>query len=95
MIICKVIGQAVSTVKDKRLKGYRMLIVGRLESDQKVVTDQFVALDSVGAGEGEVVGIIQGAPAQKTFEQEGIPIDAAVVAIFDSLSIEGKEIYKK
>lgn len=95
MIICKVIGQAVSTVKDKRLKGYRMLIVSRLGSDLDEVTDQLVALDSVGAGEGEVVGVVQGAPAQRAFEPEEIPIDAAVIAIFDSLSIEGKEIYKK
>lgn len=95
MILCKVIGQAVSTVKDKRLKGCRMLIVSRFGSDPNVEVDQFIALDSVGAGEGEVVGVIQGAPAQKVFELEGIPVDAAVVAIFDSLSIEGKEIYKK
>lgn len=95
MILCKVIGQAVSTVKDKRLKGYRMLICGRIENDPNVVMDQFVALDSVGAGEGEIVGVIQGAPAQKAFELEGIPVDAAVIAIFDYLSIEGKDTYKK
>ena len=95
MIICKVIGQAVATVKDKRLKGYRMLICGRIESDTNAVMDQFVAFDSVGAGEGEIVGVIQGAPAQKAFGLEDIPIDAAVIAIFDSLSIEGKDIYKK
>ena len=95
MIICKVVGQAVSTVKDDRLKGPRMLIVGRIENDPNIVKNQFVALDSIGAGEGEVVGVIQGAPAQKAFKQEGIPIDAAVVAIFDTLSIEGKDIYKK
>jgi ethanolamine utilization protein EutN len=95
VILCKVIGQAVSTVKDKRLEGHRMLIVGRIESDPNVVMDQFVALDSVGAGEGEVVGVIQGAPAQKAFQSEGIPIDAAVIAIFDTLRIEGRDIYKK
>ena len=95
MIICEVIGQAVSTIKDKRLQGYRMLIVGQVSSDLKTVEGHFVALDSVGAGEGEIVGVIQGTPAQKAFEQEDIPVDAAIVAIFDTLSIKRKDLYKK
>jgi microcompartment protein CcmK/EutM len=49
----------------------------------------------VGAGEGEVVGVIQGAPAQSALESKDVPIDAVIVSIFDSLSIEGKEVYKK
>jgi len=95
LIVCKVLGQAVSTIKDKRFSGYTMLIVGQIGKDPDVVLDQFVALDAVGAGEGEIVGVIQGAPAQKAFNIEGIPIDAVVVAIFDSLSIEGEQLYKK
>jgi microcompartment protein CcmK/EutM len=59
------------------------------------VLDRFVALDGVGAGVGEIVGVIEGAPAQKAFDGDGLPIDAAIVAIFDSLSIEGRDVYKK
>lgn len=95
MIVCKVLGQAVSTIKDKRLSGHTMLVVGQIGKDPDVVLDQFVALDGVGAGEGEIVGVIQGAPAQRAFNMEGIPVDAVVVAIFDSLNIEGKQTYKK
>lgn len=96
MIICKVLGQAVSTVKDSRLKGYSMLIVGQIgRSPDEVVGDRFVALDVVGAGEGEIVGVVQGAPAQKALPIEGVPIDAAIVSIFDSLTLEGKEIHRK
>lgn len=72
-----------------------MLIVGQIGKDPEVVLDQFVALDGVGAGEGEIVGVIQGAPAQKALDTEGIPIDAVIVAIFDSLSMGGKELYRK
>jgi microcompartment protein CcmK/EutM len=90
-----VIGNAVSTIKDKRLAGQTMLLVGRLGTDPGVVLDQFVALDAVGAGEGEIVGVIGGTPAQKAVGREDLPIDAVVVAIFDSLTIKGKEIYKK
>jgi carbon dioxide concentrating mechanism protein CcmL len=88
-------GQAVSTIKDERLSGHTMLIVGRVGDDPNVVLDRFVALDGVGAGVGEIVGVIQGTPAQKAFDGEGLPIDAVIVAIFDSLNIEGKQIYKK
>ena len=95
MIVCKVIGNAVSTIKDKRLAGQTMLLVGRLGTDPGVVLDQFVALDAVGAGEGEIVGVIEGTPAQKAVGREDLPIDAVVVAIFDALTIKGKEIYKK
>jgi ethanolamine utilization protein EutN len=95
VIVCKVIGNAVSTIKDKRLAGQTMLLVGRLGTDPGVVLDQFVALDAVGAGEGEIVGVIEGTPAQKAVSREDLPIDAVVVAIFDSLTIKGKEVYKK
>ena len=95
MIVCKVIGKAVSTIKDKRLAGQTMLIVGRMGTDPEVVLDQLVALDAVGAGEGELVGVIEGTPAQQVIGKEDIPMDAVIVAIFDSLTVKGKEIYKK
>jgi ethanolamine utilization protein EutN len=95
VIVCKVIGKAVSTIKDKRLAGQTMLIVGRMGTDPEVVLDQLVALDAVGAGEGEIVGVIERTPAQQVIGKEDIPIDAVIVAIFDSLTVKGKEIYKK
>ena len=95
MIVCKVIGKAVSTVKDKRLEGRTMLVVRQIEKDSEAAGPLFVGLDAVGAGEGEIVGVVQGSSARRAFETEGIPVDAAVVAIFDSLVIEGKEVYRK
>ncbi len=95
MIVFRVIGKAISTVKDKGFSGHTMLIVGRIGMDPEVVSEPFVALDAVGAGEGEIVGVVQGTPAGQAFKKEGMPVDAAVVAIFDSLVMKGKEIYKK
>lgn len=95
MLVCKVIGNATSTVKDSRLEGCRLLVVGRVKLNSGQLLDEFVAVDNVGAGEGEVVGVIQGAPAQSALEVKGVPIDAVVVSIFDSLNVEGKEIYRK
>jgi len=75
--------------------GHTMLIVGRIGMDPEKVLDQFVALDAVGAGEGEIVGVVEGTPAQKAVGKEDAPVDAVIVAIFDSLTLKGKEIYKK
>jgi microcompartment protein CcmK/EutM len=95
VLICKIIGQAISTAKDVRLEGCRLLVVGRVKLPSGQLLDEFVAVDNVGAGEGEVVGVIQGAPAQNALDVQGVPIDAVIVSIFDSLNIEGEEIYKK
>ena len=72
-----------------------MLVVGRVKIGSEQILDEFVAVDNVGAGEGEFVGVIQGAPAQYALEKEEIPVDAVIVAIFDALNVGSKEIYKK
>jgi microcompartment protein CcmK/EutM len=92
LIVCKVIGQAVSTIKDARLDKYRMLIVGKIGEKPDEILDRFVALDGVGAGEGMLVGVVQGAPAQRALGDTDIPVDAVIVAIFDTLKIEGKPV---
>lgn len=56
---------------------------------QPSLSKQFslVAYDNLGAGEGDIVGIVEGAEATAPFDYP-IPIDAITVAIFDSLSYE-------
>jgi microcompartment protein CcmK/EutM len=95
LIVCKVIGQAVSTIKDSRLDKHRMLIVGKIGKDPDEILDRFVALDGVGAGDGMLVGVVQGAPAQKALGDTELPVDAVIVAIFDALEMEGKPVYQK
>lgn len=88
MVVGKVIGQAVSTIKDERLGKYRMLIVGKIGKDPDEILDRFVALDAVGAGEGMLVAVVQGAPAQKALGGGEVPADAVIVAIFDELKMK-------
>ena len=87
MVVGKVIGQAVSTIKDERLGNHRMLVVGKIGKNPDEILDRFVALDTVGAGEGMLVGVVEGAPAQKALDDDGIPADAVIVAIFDELKM--------
>jgi ethanolamine utilization protein EutN len=94
LIVCKVIGQAVSTIKDKRLERHRLLVVGRVDESPDIIVERIVAVDTVGAGEGMLVGVVQGAPAQAALGDVTVPVDAVIVAIFDSLETTGKKVYE-
>ena len=54
-----------------------------------------VAIDSVGAGEGELVLIVQGSSARQTKRTEGNPVDCTIFAIVDTIEKDGKTIFKK
>ena len=82
MIIGKVIDCVVSTRKNDRLIGQKLLIVRPLENME--AKGEFVAIDNVGAGIGETVLVAQGSAARIGCGQERAPIDAAIVGIIDS-----------
>ena len=60
MRIAKVVGVAVATVKDQRLEGGKCLFVAAADPAGQAQGNPFVALDMVGAGEGELVMIVEG-----------------------------------
>lgn len=92
MKLAKVVGSCVSTIKQSELKGFKMLLVQDFSAiEQKVFGTPFVAIDTVGAGEGEIVCIVQGVPAQQLFRPQNLPVDAAIIAIIDSLSLTRPE----
>ena len=55
----------------------------------------YVAVDLVGAGEGELVLVARGTPAARAVGQQGVAVDAAIVGIVDTLRREGKTVYQK
>ena len=55
----------------------------------------FIAVDTLGAGEGQFVLVTQGSSARLTPETKSLPIDAVVIGLVDTVRIEGKEIFKK
>lgn len=87
MFIAKVIGTVVSTRKDEALVGQKLMIVQplneHLESDGK----SEVAVDSVGAGTGEIVLVTTGSIASKPFENSNTPIDCTIVGIIDNVEV--------
>lgn len=97
--MAEVIGQVVATKKDESMLGRKLLLVRPKlvdESDPGKFRDgvnTIVAVDTVGAGEGELVMFCQGSSARQAAGLKTIPVDAAVVAIVDSVDVLGKKVY--
>ncbi|NLX00894.1 MAG: EutN/CcmL family microcompartment protein [Actinomycetales bacterium] len=95
MIIARVVGSAVSTIKVDRLRGAKLLVLRQATPGDEVFGDHFVAVDAVGAGEGELVLVARGSAGRHTPLTEGQPVDAVIMAILDSLEIEGSISFRK
>ncbi len=95
MQLGKIIGTVVSTHKDRKLAGLKLQLVRFLNLDLTPAGGFVVAVDGVGAGEGEVVLVASGSSARLTPDTEGKPVDAVIMAIVDELEIEGRQRYRK
>jgi len=90
LLLGKVIGTVWSTRKDEKLVGSKFLIVKRLDVEKNMQDDFVVAVDSVGAGVGEVVLYTSGSSARQTNITKDKPVDAVIMAIVDKLDISVK-----
>jgi len=95
MNLAKVIGTVVSTRKDENLVGKKLLIIQPLTFERKNLGNPIVALDSVGAGEGEIVFYVTAREATLPFKMPIIPADATIVGIVDLINVEGLPEWKK
>ncbi|HEX4932511.1 MAG TPA: EutN/CcmL family microcompartment protein [Gemmatimonadaceae bacterium] len=90
MKLGKVIGSVVSTRKDPSLASLKLLIVENLAPTLEREGGYVVAIDSVGAGVGEVVLYATGSSARLTAVTKDRPVDAVIMAIVDSFDIDGR-----
>ncbi|MCB9249136.1 MAG: EutN/CcmL family microcompartment protein [Ignavibacteriales bacterium] len=90
MFLGKVIGTVWSTRKDEKLIGSKFLIVKELDLENNFKTDFVVAVDSVGAGVGEIVLCATGSSARQTNQTKDKPVDAVIMAIVDKLDVSVK-----
>ena len=95
MKIARVIGSAVSTVKDPKLTGLKLLIVQHASPDNKVFGDAFIAADTVGAGEGELVMLVEGSSARQTGKTLESAVDAVIIGILDSIRVGDEVVFQK
>ena len=95
MNIGKVVGTIVASQKDEKLTGAKLLIVRQVELDGSETGSFVVAIDAVGAGEGEMVLYASGSSARQTPITKDRPADAVIMAIVDSIEVGGKLLYNK
>jgi len=95
MLIARVVGDVVSTIKDDKIVGRKLLIVREVSVENEIVGKPIVAVDTVDAGIGEVVLIAQGSSARQTNVTKETPTDAVIMAIVDSLEVQGKVTFRK
>lgn len=88
MQLGKVIGTLWATRKDPKLTGLKFLIVRHLDFDYSEKSGFSVAVDSVGAGVGEVVLCASGSSARLTRATEGKPVDTVIMAIVDRVELD-------
>jgi microcompartment protein CcmK/EutM len=88
MTLCKVVGTLVATQKNEHLKNRKHLIVRPIGLDGRFLGKEIIALDSVDAGVGDVVLIIQeGQGAAQILEDKKAPVHSVVVAVVDDLDV--------
>jgi microcompartment protein CcmK/EutM len=95
MLFARVAGSVVSTLKDGRLEGRKLLLVQPANARGEPEGKPCVAVDAVGAGEGELVLIVQGSSARQTGRTESTPVDCAIIGIVDQIEIGGRSVFSK
>jgi len=98
MFIGKVTGSVVATQKLESVVGLKLLMIQayNLKDGCLVQTPRTaVAIDTLGAGEGEFVLVTQGSSARLTERTKNVPADAVIVGIIDAMQEGTKEVYSK
>lgn len=95
MKLGRVVGTVVSTRKDDKLVSLQLFIVRDLSMSMADEASFVVAADTVGSGVGEVVLYARGSSARQTTTTTGRPVDASIMAIVDTIDLEGEVVYDK
>ena len=99
MFLARVEGSVVATKKDASMNGRKLLLLRPQLVDDKDPTkfrpgvNTIVAVDSVGAGIGDLVLFCHGSSARLAPDLKDAPVDAVVIGIVDTVDVLGKQIY--
>ena len=92
MLICEVIGDIVSTVKNPHFTGKKLMIVQPLDLEGRQQGEAFLAIDTVQAGTGDRVLVMrEGGSARIVFNDNEIPVQAVITAVVDDVEINEAE----
>ncbi|SET49420.1 ethanolamine utilization protein EutN [Natronincola peptidivorans] len=88
MIIGRIVGNVWATRKEDTLNGLKFLVIKPMDHYYDKELPTFVAVDTIGAGIGEIVLVTKGSSARKILGKDNAPIDATIVGIIDSVEID-------
>jgi microcompartment protein CcmK/EutM len=95
MKIARVIGTTISTIKDEKVRGSKLLIVRQTDESGELIGKSFVAVDLVDAGINDLVLTGHGSSARQTYQTKECPVDAVVIAVIDHLEVDGEVVFRK
>ncbi len=95
MLIARVIGSTISTVKDPKLSGQKLLILRQTDERGEAFGKPYVAIDTVDAGVGDLVLTAAGSSARQTTQTKDTPVDAVIMSVIDSLEVDGEVVFRK
>lgn len=86
MFLGKVIGNVWATKKYPALDSFKLMFVQPMNSDYEATDDPIIAVDTVGAGPGEIIFYITASEAVIPLPVDMAPVDASIVGIVDSIN---------
>jgi len=95
MLIAKVIGTTISTIKDEKLTGRKLLILRQTDETGTPFGKPYVAVDTLDAGIGDLVLTAHGSSGRMTDLTQNRPVDAVIMAVIDHLVVGGQVVYRK
>jgi microcompartment protein CcmK/EutM len=95
MLIAKVIGTTIATIKDEKLVGRKLLILRQTDETGAPSGKPYVAIDTLDAGIGDLVLTCSGSSARQTNITKDTPVDAVIMAVIDSLEVDGRITFRK
>ena len=95
MRIARVIGTTISTIKDEKVRGSKLLILRQTDETGEITGNPYVAVDLVDAGVDDLVLTGHGSSARQTYQTKDCPVDAVVMAVVDHLEVDGEVVFRK
>jgi len=98
MFIGKIVGSVVATQKTESMRGSKLMMIEPYVVDPKtrdrlVTTSRsLIAVDVVGAGEGQFVLVVQGSSARMTPETKPLPVDCTIIGVIDSVILQRESL---
>jgi microcompartment protein CcmK/EutM len=94
MKIARVIGTTISTIKDEKVRGGKLLILRQTDEAGEFIGKSYVAVDLVDAGVDDLVLTGHGSSARQTYQTKDCPVDAVVIAVIDHLEVDGEVVFR-